>query len=181
MRPPDLAALGNSGACSRTSIHRPHGQSVAHVANVVSPMSRLTRSLASFIAAWCSLKLLQANRSSLKRRRAASLANARYAQADPQTGRELAGRTMDLTLFAATQAVDVIIGELWARHKARRQRAGTWTKVPLSHLSPLSLYLLSARLGSTDDPSTRKQEEHSKKLPVESSLTQPRPRPSFPP
>ncbi|KAG5940135.1 hypothetical protein E4U59_002638 [Claviceps monticola] len=90
---------------------------------------RLTRSLASFIAAWCSLKLLQANRSSLKRRRAASLANARYAQADPQTGCELAGRTMDLTLFAATQAVDVIIGELWARHKTRRQRAGTWTKV----------------------------------------------------
>lgn len=52
----------------------------------------------------------------------------------------LAGRTLDLTLFAATQAVDVIVGEVWSRHRARRTAAQSWTKVrlilcfaPISH------------------------------------------------
>lgn len=35
-----------------------------------------------------------------------------------------AGRTLDLTLFAATQALDVIVGELWARRRTRRLAAG---------------------------------------------------------
>ncbi|KAG5946232.1 hypothetical protein E4U53_006611 [Claviceps sorghi] len=88
---------------------------------------RLTRSLASFTAAWWSLKLLQAE-DAPPRRRAAS-ATPRPGHADPPARRQrLAGRTVDLTLFAATQAVDVVVGHLWARHKARRQAAGTWTK-----------------------------------------------------
>lgn len=85
---------------------------------------RLARSLATFIAAWLSLKLLQAKKPTLRRR--AGSATVRYV--DPQTGEKLAGRTVDLTLFATTQAVDVIIGELWARHKSRRLAAGRWTK-----------------------------------------------------
>ncbi|KAG6000803.1 hypothetical protein E4U43_001498 [Claviceps pusilla] len=93
---------------------------------------RLTRSLASFIAAWLSLQLLQAKEAPPPRRRAASAtatATARHGRVDPLKGRQkLAGRTIDLTLFAATQAVDVVVGELWARHKWRRQAAGTWTK-----------------------------------------------------
>lgn len=92
---------------------------------------RLARSLATFIAAWLSLKLLQAKKPTLRRR--AGSATVRYV--DPQTGEKLAGRTIDLTLFAATQAVDVIVGELWARHKSRRQTAGRWTKVCRSTIS----------------------------------------------
>ncbi|KAG6002652.1 hypothetical protein E4U21_002912 [Claviceps maximensis] len=89
--------------------------------------STLLQSLASFIAAWFSLKLLQAKEAP-PRRRAASAAT-RYGHADlPNRRQKLAGRTVDLTLFAATQAVDVVVGELWARHKSRRQGAGTWTK-----------------------------------------------------
>ncbi|CAK7272166.1 hypothetical protein SEPCBS57363_004994 [Sporothrix epigloea] len=38
-----------------------------------------------------------------------------------------AGRTLDLTLFAVTRALDVIVGELWARRKERRVAAGSWT------------------------------------------------------
>lgn len=38
-----------------------------------------------------------------------------------------AGRTLDLTLFAATRALDVIVGELWAHRKARRVASRSWT------------------------------------------------------
>lgn len=41
----------------------------------------------------------------------------------------MAGRTIDLTLFAATRAIDVLVGELWSQRRARRQVAGKWTKV----------------------------------------------------
>ncbi|OAA52416.1 integral membrane protein [Beauveria brongniartii RCEF 3172] len=43
--------------------------------------------------------------------------------------RQMAGRTIDLTLFAATRAADVIVGELWAQRRSRRQLANKWTKV----------------------------------------------------
>ncbi|KAK2591206.1 hypothetical protein QQS21_011114 [Conoideocrella luteorostrata] len=75
-------------------------------------------------AAQLSLRLLQAKKPTVRRR--AGSATVRYV--DPQTGEKLAGRTVDLTLFAVTQAVDVIVGEVWARHKSRRQGAGKWTK-----------------------------------------------------
>ncbi|KGQ08581.1 hypothetical protein BBAD15_g6096 [Beauveria bassiana D1-5] len=42
--------------------------------------------------------------------------------------RQMAGRTIDLTLFAATRAADVIVGELWAQRRSRRQLANKWTK-----------------------------------------------------
>lgn len=40
-----------------------------------------------------------------------------------------AGRTIDMTLFAASKAADVIIGELWHRRRVRRTNAGTLTRV----------------------------------------------------
>jgi hypothetical protein len=36
---------------------------------------------------------------------------------------------MDLTLFAVTRALDVVVGDVWARHKARRLASNKWTKV----------------------------------------------------
>ncbi|TWU78662.1 hypothetical protein ED733_005665 [Metarhizium rileyi] len=86
---------------------------------------RLARFLATFTAAWFSLKLLQAKKPTLRKRAGSS--TVRYV--DPETGKKLAGRTVDLTLFAATQAIDVIVGELWARHKARRLAAQKWTRL----------------------------------------------------
>ncbi|KAK9442016.1 integral membrane protein [Metarhizium brunneum] len=86
---------------------------------------RLSRFLATFVSAWFSLKLLQSKKPTLRRRAGSS--TTRYI--DPATGKKLAGRTVDLTLFAATQAIDVIVGELWARHKSRRLAAQKWTKV----------------------------------------------------
>lgn len=49
-----------------------------------------------------------------------------------------AGRTLDLTFFAVTKALDVVIGEIWARRKARRVSSGKFTK-------------FEARIGSTAD------------------------------
>ena len=43
-----------------------------------------------------------------------------------------AGRTLDLTLFAVTRALDVIVGELWHRRKLRRQAAKQWTRLESS-------------------------------------------------
>lgn len=40
-----------------------------------------------------------------------------------------AGRTLDLTLWTATRALDVLIGELWSRRKKRRLRSGRWSGV----------------------------------------------------
>lgn len=51
---------------------------------------------------------------------------------------EQAGRTLDLTFFAVVKALDVVIGELWARRKARRVASGKFTK-------------FEAKLGSTAD------------------------------
>lgn len=49
-----------------------------------------------------------------------------------------AGRTLDLTFFAVIKALDVVIGELWAKRKARRVSSGKFTKI-------------EARIGSTAD------------------------------
>jgi hypothetical protein len=36
---------------------------------------------------------------------------------------------MDLTLFAVTRALDVVVGDLWMRHKSRRLASNKWSKV----------------------------------------------------
>jgi hypothetical protein len=87
--------------------------------------NRLTRWFSSFIAAWLSIKLLQSKESpaytniapsSLDSSKDVTLKSTRFA-----------GRTMDLTLFAATRAVDVVVGEIWDRRRACRIAARKWT------------------------------------------------------
>ncbi|KAI9751605.1 MAG: hypothetical protein M4579_005998 [Chaenotheca gracillima] len=41
----------------------------------------------------------------------------------------LAGRTIDLTLFAVTRAADIVVGRLWSKRKSRRITTGKWTNV----------------------------------------------------
>ncbi len=91
--------------------------------------TRLTKWLATFIAAWFSLKLLQSKKSE------AFTEDVFY---ETENGRVIrpthfAGRTMDLTLFAVTRALDVVVGELWTQRKERRSIAGKWSSViPIS-------------------------------------------------
>lgn len=95
---------------------------------------RLSRWIASFIAAWLSLKILQSKQ------------NAAFTETVPVNVKlagpgavqhqtiKFAGRTVDLSLFAFTRALDVIVGELWARRRARRVASQQWTRV--SFLQP---------------------------------------------
>lgn len=69
--------------------------------------SRLSRWLSAAIAAWFSIQLLQSPRTPPPKDSSAESNDAR-----PQ-----AGRTLDLTLFAATRALDVIVGAVWSRRR----------------------------------------------------------------
>ncbi|KAI1084446.1 hypothetical protein F5B20DRAFT_296703 [Whalleya microplaca] len=87
---------------------------------------RLSRWLSSFVAAWLGLRLLQSRRSD-----AFSETTDVKSDSSQETKREkirYAGRTLDLTLFAFTRALDVVVGELWARRKQRRVAGGQWTR-----------------------------------------------------
>jgi len=89
-------------------------------------ISRLVKWLSTFVAAWYSLKLLQTKESE---------AFVEYEVFSSPTGvpirrpKRFAGRTIDLTIFAVTRALDVVVGELWSQRKERRIVAGKWTKV----------------------------------------------------
>ncbi|KAF4630394.1 hypothetical protein G7Y89_g7740 [Cudoniella acicularis] len=55
---------------------------------------------------------------------------------------------MDLTLFAVTRALDVLVGELWSQRKTRRIASGQWTKIEssLSMLTDPSIFAGSCAL-----------------------------------
>ncbi|KAF4965545.1 hypothetical protein FSARC_6676 [Fusarium sarcochroum] len=87
---------------------------------------RLARWLSTFLAAWFGLRLLhsyegRAYTETVPPKEGSS------PDAEPQTVK-FAGRTMDLTLFAVTRALDVVVGDLWARYKTRRLASNKWSK-----------------------------------------------------
>lgn len=105
--------------------------------------SRLTRYLSTFISAYFSLKLLQSRPSKTFTEDLAF---------ETKNGIELrptrfAGRTLDLTLFSFTRAVDCIVGELWARRKSQRQISGRWSRVSFPTLKLFLKTLLTWILG----------------------------------
>ncbi|KAL2021185.1 hypothetical protein VTK56DRAFT_7491 [Thermocarpiscus australiensis] len=106
---------------------------------------RLSRWFASFIAAWLSLRLLQSRQTPGFTDTVAESNGGGAGAAKPKTVR-YAGRTLDLTLFAVTRALDVIGGELWHRRKLRRQAAGKWTaaEAAVSRLTDPAVFALSS-------------------------------------
>ncbi|GAB1313331.1 hypothetical protein MFIFM68171_03541 [Madurella fahalii] len=104
---------------------------------------RLSRWFASFIAAWLSLRLLQSKKTPSFTDTVPSPAGGA-----PETV-HYAGRTLDLTLFAVTRALDVIGGELWHRRKLRRQAASRrWTALEfaISQLTDPAIFAVSSGL-----------------------------------
>lgn len=110
--------------------------------------TRLSRWLAAFVAAYGSLRLLQSKQTpgftetavvnpgtttattqadNTDNTKTAAAAAAATAGGPTTITIPYAGRTLDLTLFAVTRALDVIVGELWARRKARRVAAESWS------------------------------------------------------
>ncbi|KAG9248988.1 hypothetical protein BJ878DRAFT_197477 [Calycina marina] len=105
---------------------------------------RFTRWVATFVAAWLSLKLLQSKKSE------AFTECVTYDTPDGRQTRlkQFAGRTMDLTLFAVTRALDIMVGELWSRRKLRKTAAGTLTSVEklTSRLTDSAIFSISCAL-----------------------------------
>lgn len=113
---------------------------------LLTEIIRITKWLSAFIAAWLSIKLLQSKES-----------EAFIDRVPPNTyspsgvaikSRKFAGRTMDLTLFALTRAVDVVVGELWSRRRTRRLAANKWTRLEtaISKLTDPAIFATSCGL-----------------------------------
>lgn len=62
--------------------------------------------------------------------------------------RQFAGRTMDLTLFSVTRALDAILGDIWASRKARRLSANTWGRADMavSYFTDPAIFAASSAL-----------------------------------
>ncbi|KIH93489.1 hypothetical protein SPBR_04176 [Sporothrix brasiliensis 5110] len=104
--------------------------------------ARLSRWLASFVAAYGGLHKADGTKTT------AIAGAATPATQFTNVTIPYAGRTLDLTLFAVTRAVDVIVGELWARHKARRVAAGSWSslEVLIGRLIDPAIFSMSSGL-----------------------------------
>ena len=111
----------------------------------------LARFLATLLASWFSLSLLNSRREPATR--VAKPHDPEQADPSdvgsrmlPDDDKQLTGKTIDLTLFAATRAIDVIVGELWARHKSRRIATGHWTRVEslMGSMTDAGVFAISA-------------------------------------
>ncbi|MCJ1468721.1 hypothetical protein MMC07_007351 [Pseudocyphellaria aurata] len=119
-----------------------------------------SRLLAAFCAAWLSLQLL--NKSSASQnlvRHVDSIGNRTIegsreierpkiskVYATPYNYAPLAGKTMDLTLFAATRAVETVIGDIWLRHKSFGTSNAAWMKFQklVSSFTDASVFAISS-------------------------------------
>ncbi|KAJ4397922.1 hypothetical protein N0V85_006426 [Neurospora sp. IMI 360204] len=132
--------------------------------------NRLSRWFASFIAAWLGIKLLQSKRTPgfTETMTAPTVINGETplptfdaildskqdaSPKQPIRTVHYAGRTLDLTLFAVTRALDVIFGELWSHYKARRHASsssttatGRLTEALISRLTDPAIFALSSAL-----------------------------------
>ncbi|PHH53916.1 hypothetical protein CFIMG_002831RAa [Ceratocystis fimbriata CBS 114723] len=95
-------------------------------------ISRVSKWLATFISAYAGLQLLQSKKPPPGK-------NTTPPPSQPT-------QTLDMTLFVATRAIDVIVGELWARYKARREAFGKWTKTEafISRLADPAVFAVSS-------------------------------------
>ncbi|KAI2642256.1 integral membrane protein [Xylaria nigripes] len=78
--------------------------------------------ISSFIAGWLSLRLLQS-------KKASAFAETKTVDGNKQETIRYAGRTLDLTLFAVTRAVDIVVSELWSQRQKRRASTGRKSRV----------------------------------------------------
>lgn len=121
-------------------------------------LARLSRWLSSAIAAYFSIQILQTPLSTHANPTAATkpeynpVSGQTVTTPTAPTSPPQAGRTLDLTLFAATRALDVIIGELWSRRRTHLPPASPLARAPalrtldrlLSHLTDPLIFALTS-------------------------------------
>jgi len=140
--PTFCAALVGGSTLLELPFQRFLGQFATSLSAVVQ--LRLAKWLSAFVAAWFSLKLLQSKKS------VAFTEDVSIQTPDGRVVRpkHFAGRTMDLTLFAVTRALDVIVGELWSQRKVRKMAGGKWRRIDtiISNLADPAVFSLSCAL-----------------------------------
>ncbi len=116
----------------------------------------ISRLVAAFCAAWLSLQILNTPTASQRKSQKAGLIQEIYIEDGGPLIREekviglnyvpLAGKTMDLTLFAVTRSLESAIGELWSRHKVSRRSVGKWTRLEasVSRFTDASMFAVSS-------------------------------------
>lgn len=92
--------------------------------------ARVTRWLSAFAAGWLGMTLLHAKESEAFIERVPP--NTLSSEGLPLTDVRFAGRTMDLTLFALTRGLDVVIGELWNQRRTRRLNNNSWSRLDVA-------------------------------------------------
>lgn len=114
----------------------------------------LGRFFGTFVVAWLSFRLLNTRFSweTLWRSPVSTIIRPRSDEQkrDVATAEQhlLAGRTMDLTLFSLTRALDTCIGTAWRHWKTRRQSANRWTlaEAAVSRLTDAGIFAASASI-----------------------------------
>ncbi|KAH8677751.1 hypothetical protein BX600DRAFT_431079 [Xylariales sp. PMI_506] len=111
---------------------------------------RYSRFLASFVAGWISLRILQSRPPRSLSTETSNNSNTNAAAPPPPTGSETTKyvRTQDLSLFVFTRALDVVIGELWAQRRKRREATQHWNRLDsaISKLTDPSVFALSSAI-----------------------------------
>ncbi|KAK0747630.1 hypothetical protein B0T21DRAFT_379638 [Apiosordaria backusii] len=105
-----------------------------------STLLEVPRWIASFTSAYLSLAILQSKPTS------SFTTTVTSPDGKTTTQTQLAGRTLDLTLFAFTRALDVVIGTLWNLHRQRRQSQQKWTRLEslISNITDPAIFALSS-------------------------------------
>jgi len=109
------------------------GTSNGHI-RISQTLHRLIQFVTAFLSAWFSFELMNKKRTHLweivrSKKVSSDRELSRDAAANPPDHHrpELVGRTMDLTLFTVTRAVDVIACLAWNRWYRRRKAQNRWT------------------------------------------------------
>lgn len=118
----------------------------------------ISRVISAFCAAWLSLQLLnkpvgvkgEALKLKIDSAQEINASNRVSQVPEKDFSRKLsiplAGKTIDLTLFAVTRSLESIVGQLWNRHKLSRVSRGKWTKleVLISRFTDASVFAISS-------------------------------------
>ncbi|KAJ5933204.1 hypothetical protein N7516_007693 [Penicillium verrucosum] len=109
-----------------------------HEIQISQRLDRLIRFVITFLSGWFSFQLLNSNRICLPTEDARPIRNSTdqgkdsdQVMANPLKHHrpELAGRTMDLTIYMVTRAVDAVACAAWGRWSRRRRAQNRWTTI----------------------------------------------------
>ncbi|KAJ5123885.1 uncharacterized protein N7515_007710 [Penicillium bovifimosum] len=120
-------------------------------------LDRLIRFVATFLSGWFSFQLLNKNRICLPIEDVRAIRESENQGKDPSKvianplehhRPELAGRTMDLTIYMVTRAVDAVACVAWSRWSRHRRAQNRWTTIEsmIPGIADASVFAMSAAI-----------------------------------